>query len=348
MRERPVVFGLSMGKINGRKRKMESTKTPKLYQKADGKWYCTIGGRQRYLGKDLVVANEKLAILLGKEPPRKAESIEDFCDAYLAQLINNQSPDTINTKRVTYKSFIEFVGARTSVRAISPETVEKYKQDRLNAKLKRQTVKGRMLNLSALFEHAVKQGLVKTNPVRQIARIKPSIDPNPDHLTEEEVAVLFELTQTQRYDWLKKRDKLLFTLMLYAGLRRIETANLSWPDLDFQKRLLVVRNGKGAKHRIVGLNDALSAALQDCWQNWKRSDEYVVTNLSGEKISRDSLTHITRKYVRLLNHSYQGRRRFSLHSLRATFATRLCERGVSTRIVQGLLGHADPRTTMRP
>ena len=226
-------------------------------------------------------------------------------------------------------------------------TVERYKQHGFAQGLKRQTVRSRLLNLSALFEHAVKLGLVKTNPVRQVPRVKASVDPSPDYLNEDEEAKLLALTDDQRYPWLKKRDRLIFILMLHAGLRRIEAAQLTWPDIDLHRRLLVVRNGKGAKHRIVGISERLAEALLDCWNNWKKSDLFVITTLSGEKISRDSLTHVARKYVKLLNHHYQGKRRFSLHSLRATFATRLCERGVSTRIVQSLLGHADPRTTMR-
>jgi site-specific recombinase XerD len=59
------------------------------------------------------------------------------------------------------------------------------------------------------------------------------------------------------------------------------------------------------------------------------------------------LGKVTEKSVDKLNHQYKGKQWFSLHSLRATFATRLCEQGVSTRIVQDLLGHSDPKTTLR-
>ncbi|MBI4584161.1 MAG: site-specific integrase [Planctomycetes bacterium] len=39
----------------------------------------------------------------------------------------------------------------------------------------------------------------------------------------------------QRYPWLKKRDRLIFILMLHAGLRRIEAAHLTWPDIDLHR-----------------------------------------------------------------------------------------------------------------
>ena len=94
---------------------------------------------------------------------------------------------------------------------------------------------------------------------------------------------------------------------------------------------------------MIGINGILLSTLKEV----KRRGEYVVTNRSGERITREGLSHLRRKYLNRLNHSYKGRKRFSLHSLRATYATRLCERGVSTRVVQYLLGHSDPRTVLR-
>ena len=44
---------------------------------------------------------------------------------------------------------------------------------------------------------------------------------------------------------------------------------------------------------------------------------------------------------------YQGKKKFGLHCLRATFATTLAGKGVGTRVIQGLLGHSDPRTVLR-
>jgi len=98
---------------------VEAKKTPALYQKRDGKWYCTLWGRQRYLGRNLEVAREKLkGLLAGKEEKKHAETVGEFAEAYLVSLQNNQSPDTIRTKAVTYRSFREFL-ARAAASAAS-------------------------------------------------------------------------------------------------------------------------------------------------------------------------------------------------------------------------------------
>ena len=325
---------------------MEARTIPALYQKRDGKWYCTLRGKQHYLGKNLDIAREKVRILLDDTPQRRPETIADLRDAYLESLSNNQSPDTIYTKRNILRAFAAFVGKRTAIRNVTADTIERYKQHCFAVGLCKQTVKSRMFAISALLGYAVKSKLIKANPMRQVVKVKVMVDPNPDYLTEYEEATLLTLTEGQRYRWLEKRDRLVFLVMLHAGLRRKESADLKWSDIDFERQLLVVRHGKGGKHRLVGLSATLLAALRDCHDRWKRSDVYVITTRSGRQICRESLWHVARKYIARLSHHYRGKRRFTLHSLRATFATRLCERGVSLRIVQALLGHTDPRTTM--
>ena len=136
-------------------------------------------------------------------------------------------------------------------------------------------------------------------------------------------------------------------LMLHAGLRRIEVANLKWSDVALDRNLIILRTTKGQKPRMIGISETLRDALQDCWDNWKLSDEYVITNRAGHQMSRAGLGQLANLYVDKLNHHYQGKKRFGLHSLRATFATTLAGKGVGTRVIQGLLGHSDPRTTMR-
>ena len=98
---------------------------------------------------------------------------------------------------------------------------------------------------------------------------------------------------------------------------------------------------------MIGISQTLHEALLDCWENWKLSDKYVITNRNGGKISRAGLGKLAEKYVDELNHPYQGKKKFGLHCLRATFATTLAGKGVGTRVIQGLLGHSDPRTVLR-
>jgi site-specific recombinase XerD len=322
---------------------------PTPYQKKDGNWYCTYNGRQYYLGNTILRAQQKLEKIIngeGESITRGGFSLENLVSAYMKSLINNQSTDTVATKRKNYKKVIEFFGAASSIALIGVERIEEYKQEMLS-KNKKVTVKNKMIMLSALFQYALKSKMIKSNPVREVAKIKCAEDPDPDQLSAEEIEKLFDLAKDQRYPWLAKRDGLVFMLMLHAGLRRIEVANLMWSDLNFDRDLIVLRTTKGGKPRLIGISATLKAALKDCIENWRKSDVYVVTRFNGKQLSRESLAHMAKKYLDRLSHFYKGKKRFSLHSLRSTFATQLAAKGASTRVIQGLLGHASPKTTMR-
>jgi integrase len=348
-RTKPVNSSRQSGGSRNRKNGNGNGKRPQPYQKNDGNWYCTYQGRQYYLGSDPLRAQVKLETILagsGDIRSRGGPTIKGVVESYLDSLVNNQSADTIQNKKSTYKQFVEFIDADTLISDISAAVIEGYKQYALSRN-KRPTVRTNLVRLSALFQYAVKTGSIPTNPVREVPAIKLPNDPDPDHLTEEEVEKLYELTQEQRYPSLANRDKLVFMLILHAGLRRIEVSNLKWSDVDLDRSLIVLRTTKGEKPRMIGISETLHHALQDCWDNWRLSDEYVITNRNGGQLSREGLGHLARKYTDRMNHHYQGRKRFGLHCLRATFATTLAGKGVGTRVIQGLLGHSDPRTVLR-
>jgi len=325
-----------------------SSKKPKAYQKGDGNWYCTLNGKQHYLGTNPLRAQQKLNQIVagGDHKPITGPTLGEVIGLYLKSLENNQSPDTIRSKRSAYGRFLTFVGQDLSIAGVTADTIEQFKQGEL-LRNSRMSVRSKLIRLSALFEYALGVGCITENPVRGVAQIKHTADPDPDHLEEEEVETLLALTAKQRYKWLQNRDKLIFMLMLHGGLRRIEVSNLKWSDLNLDRRLIVLRTTKGMKPRMVGISESLGEVLREYQVQWKKNDEYVVTNRSGGQLSREGLSHLAMKYLDRLGHDYRGRRRFSLHSLRATFATRLAGKGVGTRVIQGLLGHADPRTTLR-
>ncbi|MBI4586108.1 MAG: tyrosine-type recombinase/integrase [Planctomycetes bacterium] len=330
--------------------KITRTKAPKPYQKSDGNWYCTYQGRQYYLGNNPLKAEKKLnEILRGDHLPLKEGNmcLEDLIAQYLATIEHVQSSDTLKSKRSVYGQFGRFLGPNATLRSLTTDKLEKYKQHLFQQRLKKSTVRLQIVLLSALFDFLIKVKLLSRNPAKEIPTIKVNPDPDPDHLIPEEIHRLYELVRTQRYQPLVKRDELVILLMLNAGLRRIEVSNLKWSDVDFNRDLIILRTTKGEKPRIIGINKTLRDALEDCWNNWRLSDEYVVTNQSGGQLSREGVSHIGKKFVNQLNHHYQGRKRLAMHSLRATFATQLASKGVSTRVIQGLLGHADPRTTLR-
>jgi site-specific recombinase XerD len=317
-------------------------KLPSLYQKADRKFYFTYRGKQYYAGSTREAATQKLFEVVGTGNSDGPHSIKDAVKEYLDSIEGVQSPDSVVTKRRTYNRVFEALPEIKSLFDLNSQVLETYRGKLLKS-LKKQTINSVFHQLSAFLQYFVEKGVLALNPVQKLGKLKEYTDPVPDFLNEDERRQLIEFCERGRTPYVRQRDRLLFTLILNTGLRRIEVSHLKWSDIDLDKRVLVVRDGKVGKHRVIAINDTLYEMLR----NFPRRSDHVITTYDGKPITRRGLSDIAEKYVDRLNHHYQGRKRFTLHSLRSTFATTLCEKGVSTRVVQSLLGHSDPRTTMR-
>ena len=316
-------------------------KQPKAFQKKDGNWYCHYKGKQHYLGKN---PEEKIRKLVAEDNIKTSKlKLSDVATQYLSWVEPTQSRDSIDGKRRTYTKLASDLGD-IPIEDLTVEKLESYRNSLLK-QLKKSTVRTTFIYLSALLQFCADRKILPDNPCRKMRKLKVQEDAQPDFLTEDEIDVLLDLCSTKpKSEFVQERDRLIFLLMLHCGLRRIEVSNLRWSDVDFNRQLLIVRNGKGGKDRFVALNETMHDALKNCT---RLSDEFVVTTRTGDQLSRSMMTRITAKYTDALDHRYKGKKRLTLHGLRATFATRLCESGVSTRVVQGLLGHSDPRVTMR-
>ena len=175
--------------------------------------------------------------------------------------------------------------------------------------------------------------------------------------------------------------RLLASLMYGAGLRVVEAARLRLKDLDFDRHIITVRDGKGAKDRTTILPSALIASLQDHKQSilyqWKHQEQLykspvslpfalkrkypkastssewqclftargVCLDADGELVRHHIHASSIQKAVRAAVQRSSVNKPASCHTFRHTFATELLKRGSDIRTVQTLLGHSDVRTT---
>jgi integrase/recombinase XerD len=128
--------------------------------------------------------------------------------------------------------------------------------------------------------------------------------------------------------------------MYACGLRISETATLEIKAIDGPNGLVRVI-GKGNKERWVPLPQPVLAELRRLWKT-HRNRRWLCPNRDGSgPISRHALWGTFRQAAREAGIT----KRASPHSLRHSYATRLLEKGVDTRVVQILLGHAGIATT---
>jgi site-specific recombinase XerD len=130
------------------------------------------------------------------------------------------------------------------------------------------------------------------------------------------------------------RNRALVELVYSAGLRSAEAVALDLGDVDFEQELIHVRQGKGAKDRVIQLGEQASFLVA----------EYL----------RAARPHLARGANNALFLSSHGRRLDTStlrrlvphpHRLRHAFATHLLEGGADLRTIQELLGHASLSTT---
>jgi integron integrase len=177
--------------------------------------------------------------------------------------------------------------------------------------------------------------------------------------------------------------QLVFRLLYGTGMRKMECLRLRVKDLDFDRRLIVIREGKGGKDRVTMLPDTLVPDL-------RRQLAYARTLWANDRAQRrpgvETPPSVARKYPRAgeswtwfwvfpsdhesidprsgihrRHHLYEGTlgaaikraatraqiaKPVSTHTLRHSFATHLLDRGQDIRTIQELLGHSHVDTTM--
>jgi site-specific recombinase XerD len=130
------------------------------------------------------------------------------------------------------------------------------------------------------------------------------------------------------------RNQALVELVYSAGLRSAEAVDLDLGDVDFEQELVHVRNGKGAKDRVVPLGEEaanlVARYLREARPQLARGAQNALfLSTRGRRLDTSTLR-------RLVPHP---------HRLRHAFATHLLEGGADLRTIQELLGHASLSTT---
>ncbi len=184
-------------------------------------------------------------------------------------------------------------------------------------------------------------------------------------------------------DFLKCRDSQyshwypIFTVMLGTGIRVGEVTGLRWCDIDLDEGIIDVNhatnscyfNAHTPKIKAGERKIPMLASVKEVFMEEKRYQEqnhirctsvvdgyrdFIIVNRFGGVQHRGTLNKALRRIIRdcndeILNKNFSAEillLRFSCHSLRYTFTTRLVEAGVNIKVVQEVPGHKDVSTTL--
>ena len=156
----------------------------------------------------------------------------------------------------------------------------------------------------------------------------------PVVLSQEEVSRLLQAAPGLKY-------KAALSVAYGAGLRVSEVAHLKVSDIDSDRMMLRVEQGKGQRDRDVMLSPQLLELLREWWhaarpRAWLFPGQNPVNPMSARQLVR--AVHAAAQAAGIA-------KRVSPHTLRHSFATHLLEQNVDIRVIQVLLGHAKLETT---
>jgi integrase/recombinase XerD len=164
----------------------------------------------------------------------------------------------------------------------------------------------------------------------------------PAVLSVEEIALLLQAAPGPKY-------KAAFAAAYGAGLRVSEVVALKVGDIDSERMLLRVEQGKGRRDRDAMLSPQLLELLRDWWVEGRRRGVLLPRGwLFPGRNPVEPLS--TRQFNRAVHAAAEAagiKKRVSPHTLRHSFATHLLEQDTDIRVIQVLLGHAKLDTTAR-
>jgi integrase/recombinase XerD len=156
----------------------------------------------------------------------------------------------------------------------------------------------------------------------------------PTVLSQAEVQRLFAAIPNRKH-------RAIVALVYSAGLRVGEVVRLRLRNLDRSRGLIHVQRGKGARDRYTLLADAAWAAI-DAYLGGAPTGSWLFPSRDP---ARPVSTRTVQKIVERARVAARIEKRFSVHTLRHSFATHLLEGGTDLRFIQELLGHGSARTT---
>lgn len=243
---------------------------------------------------------------------------------YLTQ--KGYSPKTLKSYIGHFERYIEFVDGN-----MSKETVDRYILYLLSEKKVSHSYANQAINaikaylkITPALKNIIPQKIVRPKKQKQLPKV----------LSKDEVKRIFEIVENEKH-------RTMLMLAYSCGLRVSEVAEMRVRDIDSSRMIIVIKQGKGRKDRVVTLSNKMLEQLRKYYQLYKPKEWLF------ESVDKKNHIHI-RSLQRVFNEAVEKvkiSKNISFHSLRHSYATHLLEAGVDLRYIQELLGHKSSKTT---
>ncbi|PLZ18783.1 tyrosine-type recombinase/integrase [Fischerella thermalis] len=255
------------------------------------------------------------------------------------------APSTIKTYEITLLGLLAEYGS-WSIEIISKQTLVEY-LDTLSH-LKYTTHHKHQAILQSLFNFAVEQGYIKSNPIRGLKQRPPQrekgehkSDDTIKYLTPSQLNILYKVTKDDL------RMSAIIHLLHRTGCRIGELLALNLSDLDIKNQKFQVL-GKGNKQRWCFYSDDAAKSLDKYFQHSRHKNIdalFTAQHPVTLKVSRISY-YTFHDYWRKITNTYPELNGVRIHDLRHTYATERVGL-ISIEELRSLMGHESIQTTLR-
>ncbi len=242
----------------------------------------------------------------------------------------------IQQQQITDISYIEQQKVRSFYEYLQTRPLQKRKGGALSEMM----ISHYMYALKTFFSWAETTEQVDYNPISGM-RFKRPRQNIREPLGIEEINQLFTAASTLK-------ETALLHIFYSCGLRRSEGEDLNINDIHFKQQLLYVREGKGAKRRVVPITASVIKDLEDYYLNERcssikkvRDEDAFLLNKYGTRLKGEKCNDL----IKQLAGKAGIQKEITLHHLRHSIATHLLQSGMNMEYVKDFLGHSFLETT---
>ena len=283
-------------------------------------------------------------------------------DKYLqhVSVVRRYSSRTVEIYGDILSRFLSFAGTEAPSEALTPAMVRNYEAYLLDEKGESpRTVNLHLSVLSGFSRFLVREGALKSNPVKLVHRPKTSkrlpqvfrqedldryLQDTAPNAAEDALDLITGSDKVSASVWRRRRDRLIVRILYDTGLRRSELIGLDRGNLDFSRRTIKVK-GKGGKMREIPITASLSEEILlylEATRRFLGRDEVpLLLTERGARLYPMAVERIVKEETGGVG--VTGKR--SPHVLRHTIATGLLEEGADLNSIKELLGHSSLAAT---